>query len=476
MLQQRARQMPEAPALVTPDRIISFAEYERMIREIADRLQEMDLGPGKRLAIWCRNRWELVVLLMACWYREILTAPLNPKLPIENLRMHLATVQAHALIVEAELASALPPDWTIPLMELESLFASRKQPIVEGAWHHPDPELTLIFTSGTTGEPRAACHTWANHYYNARGANQNIPFKVGDRWLLSLPLFHVGGLAIIFRALLGGGAIVIPENRAITPEIIERHQITHLSVVATQLQRFLQEIPGPGYRSSLKCILTGGGPIPPHLIQQALDLRPPLFTTYGSTEMGSQITTTRPGDTLQQLLTAGKPLPYREVHIAADGEILVKGPTLFKGYWKEGQLDRPVDELGWFHTGDIGRWTIDGYLKVVGRKDNMFISGGENIQPEEIEAMLLRLPGVKQALVVPVPHAEYGQRPVAFLEMNEDAPELDADRMRQLLRAFLPGFKIPDHFFPWPEKTEYMIKPNRKVFQKIAEERLAEGD
>ncbi len=473
ILEHRARQLPEVPAIISPERRITYEEYRRLIRQGAGKLTALGLQPGQRVAFWSTNRWELIVLMMACWYGEMVAIPLNPKLPGENLRLHLDQVQAGALIVEKSLIGGLPDRLAPPVIELEGLFSGSPDRLPEGRWMQVDPELTFIFTSGTTGQPRAACHTWSNHYCSARGANQNIPLKAGDRWFISLPLFHVGGLAVLFRTLLAGATIVVPEDRQITPDIIQTFQITHVSMVATQLQRFVNSLPAQGFRSSLKCILVGGGPIPPHLIQKALEQHLPVFTTYGSTEMSSQITTTRPGDNLQRLLTAGRPLPYREVQIAPDGEILVKGPTLFKGYWDGGKLQLPVDEEGWFHTGDIGRWTIDGYLKVIGRKDNMFVSGGENIHPEEIEAMLMRLPGVKQALVVPLPHPEFGARPVAFLEMEPNNHPLDAEQLRGMLQAFLPRFKIPDHFLPWPVHTHYMVKPNRKVFQEIARQKIS---
>jgi O-succinylbenzoic acid--CoA ligase len=140
-------------------------------------------------------------------------------------------------------------------------------------------------------------------------------------------------------------------------------------------------------------------------------------TTYGLTEMASQVTTTSPAATLQELYTAGRVLPHREVSISESGRILVQGETLFAGYVGGEGVDRPLDAGGWFHTGDLGELDEAGYLSVRGRVDNMFVSGGENVQPEEVEEALCRLEGVEEAVVVPVEDEEFGARPVAFVRV-----------------------------------------------------------
>jgi O-succinylbenzoic acid--CoA ligase len=187
------------------------------------------------------------------------------------------------------------------------------------------------------------------------------------------------------------------------------------------------------------------------------------------TEMSSQVTTTGPGATREHLRTAGRLLPYRALCIADDGEILVRGATLFQGYLgSDGVIDAAVGAEGWFHTRDLGWLDEDGRLQVTGRKDHQFISGGENIQPEEVEAALLRLPGVTRAVVVPVPDTEYGERPVAFVDGPPDerlltlAAELDEE---------LPRFKIPDVVYPWPAGANGRFKLDRQAFRRLAQRR-----
>jgi O-succinylbenzoic acid--CoA ligase len=325
---------------------------------------------------------------------------------------------------------------------------------------------TIVFTSGSTGIPKAALHTFGNHYHNALGSNTNIALRPGDRWLHSLPLYHVGGLSILFRCLLAGATVALPLQGRSLGEAIARFDATHVSLVSTQLLRLLREDPN---LAGLKTVLMGGGPVPASLVDEAVARGLPIHTSYGLTEMASQVTTTPPGASPEALRTAGRVLPGREVSIS--GEILVRGETLFAGYVEGEKIDRPLDADGWFHTGDLGDLDQDGCLRVLGRRDNLFISGGENIQPEEIEEALCRLKGVSEAVVVPVTDPEFGHRPVAFVRTESSgiahlAPELE---------KILPRFKIPTAFHPWPEATQRGMKPDRHALRERAQRLQEQG-
>ena len=183
------------------------------------------------------------------------------------------------------------------------------------------------------------------------------------------------------------------------------------------------------------------------------------------TELGSQLCTTPPNANQEQLRSAGRPLHGWEVRISDAGEILARGAPLFLGYWKENELQKPFDENGWFHTNDTGRIDEHGLLYPVGRIDQMFISGGENIHPEEIEQALMSNPQIAAAIVVPTPHEQYGKRPVAFIKGIYDEALL-----RQQLARALPKFKIPDRFLDWPKELR-TDKPSRKLAQEILSRR-----
>jgi o-succinylbenzoate---CoA ligase len=248
-------------------------------------------------------------------------------------------------------------------------------------------------------------------------------------------------------------------------ENIEKYKITHVSLVATQLIRLLENKASINILKNLKSILIGGSHIPSNLIKNSIKYNLPIYTTYGSTEMASQITTTKSNVKSEKLYTAGKLLNYRSIKISEDGEILVKGETLFKGYIENNIIHNPLDSEGWFHTGDLGKIDNEGYLTVIGRKDNMFISGGENIYPEEIEKVLTTINEIENALVIDIPNNEFGARPIAFIKFHSNKNP-DKKNIKIRLRKHLPKYKIPDAFYIWPKDISY-LKPNRSDFKTI---------
>jgi O-succinylbenzoic acid--CoA ligase len=287
----------------------------------------------------------------------------------------------------------------------------------------------FVLTSGSTGRPRAVVHSLHTLAAAAEGALTRVPFGPGDRWAATLPFHHVGGLALIFRALVGGGAIAFAPTWR---EALLLEGITHASVVSAQLGSVTH---GP------RAVLVGGGPAPTPILARALDRGIPVLTTYGSTELGSQIATVVPPMRREDLGSCGPPLPHVEVAIVDDA-IHVRGSSLALGIWDGSELCSLAGPDGFYDTGDLGRLGERG-LEVIGRRDLMFVSGGEKVSPEVIERALLALPGVREAVVVPIPHERWGARPVAWV----DAEELD---LRSALRESLPAYLVPDRVLALP--------------------------
>jgi len=477
LLSTAAKKFPDQPALIVPGQSWNYRELDRLTRQTAEMLQQKGLKAGDRLAILSSNSPQYVILLWAIWRMGMVAVPLSTRWPAPQIAHQLKEVRCTALAVSREFRQV--PDFSgIRLLPFEETVSTRLSSFSAEINNFPKTDLrqdaTILFTSGSSGTPKAVLHSLGNHYFSARGSNQNIEVLPGDRWLLSLPLYHVGGLAILFRTVLAGGSAVVPAAEIPLEETIQRMDITHLSLVSTQLYRLLQNPSLLPRLRQLKAILLGGSAIPPQLIRQAAENGLPVFTSYGSTEMASQITTTRPGDYLERLLTSGKVLPYREVKMGEDGEILVRGKTLFRGYLEGNRLNPARTSDGWFRTGDMGRMDEQGYLVITGRKDNMFISGGENIQPEAIERRLKQIEGVTDALVVPIPHPEFGHRPAAFLK-TEGVTLPDLPSIKSALQEQLPRFMIPDIFFPWPDRIDQSgMKISRREFRQMAEKLLKE--
>jgi len=228
---------------------------------------------------------------------------------------------------------------------------------------------------------------------------------------------------------------------------------------------------------NLKAILLGGSAIPESLIEQALERGLSIYTSYGSTEMASQITTTEAPER-EQLRTSGSVLPHRELCISDTGEILVRGETLARGRVTEQGIEPLTGDDSWYHSGDKGLLDEAGRLLVLGRLDNMFISGGENIHPEMIESALLERTDIVQAIVVPVPHPIYGSRPIAFLQREQNLPLEEAWilHLREYIAHRLPRFAIPDGIvaFP-PDILASGFKPSRRALQTLAESLFSEA-
>jgi O-succinylbenzoic acid--CoA ligase len=449
-LQASALAAPKTAALVGARGTTSYEELDRMVSFAARRLGGLELG--SRVALRLPKDERYVALVLALIRAGHVACPISDRLPPRGVAQLLGRAACSALISEdEELLQTAGADILRPEPEVLLREGRQRAELVDIPQDRP---VTIIFTSGSTGAPKPALHTFGNHYHSALGSNANIALRPGDRWLHSLPLYHVGGISILFRCLLAGATVALPQPGTTPGESIAGLAATHVSLVSTQLSRLLRESADLG---GLEAVLMGGGPVPPSLVDEALARGLPLHTSYGLTEMASQVTTTQPGASLEELRTAGRVLPNREVSVSESGEILVRGETLFAGYAGGEELDRPVDAEGWFHTRDLGELDEGGYLRVGGRMDNLFISGGENVQPEEIEEALCRLEGVDEAVVVPVLDEEFGARPVAFVRAAGREPE----ELAQELEPLLPRFKIPISFHPWPEEARRGMKADR---------------
>ncbi|WP_270836074.1 o-succinylbenzoate--CoA ligase [Aeromonas sp. QDB30] len=429
---------------------LSYQRLDLRLNSLCNQLARAGLERGDHLAAVVRGALEDVLLTWACVRSGIVFCPLNPAFPATRHSELASQLEARAFWSAGEIPAG---DWQALSLDFTGeLAADGESPLV------PDQPNNMILTSGSSGTPKAVVHRLANHLASARGSATLIPLDEACGWLLSLPLFHVGGYAILFRVFLAGAALVLDDRSRPLRERLEQQPITHLSLVPTQLWRLLAEGFDPA-QTRLRELLLGGAAIPQPLVNRlsAMGLVPKV--SYGLSEMGSQVCTGRPSTAG----VVGKALPGREVCIQ-QGEICVRGDTLFAGYFKAGGLERPLDEAGWFHTRDKGHFTEDGELVVEGRLDNLFISGGENIQPETIEQRLVDHPAVAQALVVPVPSDEWGQRPAAFIEWHGEP--VPPDELAAWIRQTLPGFMVPDQWHPWPDLGGH-LKPQRRQYQNI---------
>lgn len=439
-----AARFPNRAAMVSPDRQLTYREWDDRVAQAAGQLQESGILSGQRVAILFPNDPEYLVLLFALWRIGATACPLNTRNPAATIKKHIESLNCETCLVHPSLPLTFKIKGTrVRRVMFEAKGLTAKNPPAGLNLH---AVATILLTSGSSGQPKAVVHSLGNHYFNAKGSNKNIPVGPGDRWFLSLPLYHVSGLGIVWRCALAGGAIVFSKQHDPIGGVIKRFSVTHVSLVATQLFRLLKNKNDIEALQGLKAILLGGGPLAEDLLKKSLQLRLPIHTTYGLTEMASQVATS-PNfrKTLTNIPKAGI-LPYRNLKMSSDREILVRGKTLFRGYWKEGKIIKATDQHGWFATGDLGKLDRTGGLTVTGRKDRMFISGGENIDPAEIEKVLLATGLVSEAVVIPEKDMEFGARPVAHLK-TISGKRIAAAALRSALRRMLPSYKIPVRFY-----------------------------
>ena len=346
------------------------------------------------------------------------------------------------------------------------------------AIHRP---ATVVFTSGSSAAAKAVVHSTANHLYSAAGSAANIPLGPADTWLAALPRHHVAGLSVLFRTLSAGACALFADGGAFSgaddPAARLLPAATHVSLVETQLRRLLQIPAWPELTRRLRAALVGGSALSPPLLRQARDRGLPVCASYGCTEMASQVATTRPGDPDETFAGSAPLLPHRRAAISEAGEILLGGPALCLGYLESegGGLTPAAGSDGWFRSGDLGR--IDGdRLSVTGRRDARFISGGENIQPEEVEQALLEHPAVLAATCVALPDPEFGSRPAAFLGVA--GGPLPPAGLERHLDARLARFKHPVRYFALPAAAPGAaggaIKHSRRALAALASRLISE--
>lgn len=450
--------MIDSSAIIWGSRTIGRQRLELYISSVIKHLRGRGVGFNDRLVIVEQNCIEYVIILLALWRMGVVACPLNPKWPLESLLECCQTLSPKAILTTQKqlLASKKTSAPVVELKELISFDARHSHEIYKQNISL-DQEATIVWTSGSSSRPKAVVHTWGNHFYSAAGAQEVIPLGLQDRWLLSLPLYHVSGISIVCRCFLSQAAIIIADDEDLA-YVIRRSRPTHVSLVATQLYRLLEKKENHILLKSLKYILLGGSAIPASLLEKALFLELPVYVSYGLTETSSQVAT---GKVEAIDKPCSKVLPYRQLKIDSDGQILVKGEVLFKGYLHQNKITLPLTEDGWFKTKDLGKLE-NGCLRVQGRVDNLFICAGENIQPEEIENVLMRMQQIRQVVVIPKEDGEYGLRPIAFVRMQGAFNE---GLLRSHCEYFLPKIKIPIAFYPWPEELTTGLKISRKFFQ-----------
>jgi O-succinylbenzoic acid--CoA ligase len=461
VLLQRAAQTPDAPALEMMAGTWTFRDLAERARRAAAYLQQVAHGSAP-VALLLEDAGEF-----AAWFLGTVLAgrpalPLNLRLTSGELAPQLADSRTSLLLGTsgdrrlAELAAiatglqvtAVPSCSSLP----ESHACAAVRPADAGGVVD-DATLAILFTSGTSGRAKGARLDWRNFQASAVAAEDRLGPVVRQRWLACMPLFHVGGLSILVRSLLFGGPVRLQprfDAKAVS-DALDGGDIAGVSLVPTMLSRLLAHRGERAAPTGLQIVLLGGAAAAPGLLARALSAGYPVCPTYGLTEATSQVATAAPPragavstmpmlpvrGTEVRIVSAGGDLPP-----GAPGEIIVRGPTVMQGYLHDPAATARALRDGWLHTGDVGCLDDDGGLHVLDRRDDLIVSGGENVYPAEIEAVLLEHPSVMDAGVAGIADTDLGMRVVAWVVVAPGA-SLSAAELQQHCRQCLAGFKQP---------------------------------
>ncbi len=440
-----------SPAIITLHSVISNKEISKLVKQTSAWLSSIGIREHTKAALLSSNSPDYVVLISALWNLNACIIPLNIMLSDSELTELINFSDAEFLFYGNDEKRNL--DVKIPRFNFNMISTEAADVKVQGL--DPDAISLVMFTSGATGKPKGVMHSLNDLLNSADNSQDLLNQKPGDRWLASLPFYHIGGLSIIIRALRYGSPLIIPsslKNDSLV-QAFDSLKPSFASLVSTQLKRMLES----GWRPSeeLKNILLGGGFADEELIKEAAAAGCPISNVYGSTETSAFITAGDPDSVKSKPLSAGRALGRSKVLIVDDqlneekkghsGEILIKSTALFHGYYKdEKETSKKLKPEG-FLTGDVGYIDDDGDLFVAARRTDLIITGGENVNPIEVETALNKMPGIGDSCVFALPDKEWGQIVAAAVVLKAD---VSIQEITGYLKERIAGYKIPKRYFP----------------------------
>lgn len=451
-LTKQAHLSPHTIAIETANgTTYTFLQLKEKSERFARKLAACGVKKGDKVAILSPNCVEMIIALHALTYMKAVVVMLNTRLTKSELEYQLTYAETTLLITTDTLRNEKRLSFSVQ-KTYEEIAAEDERDIQLAREIDLRTPFTMMFTSGTTGKPKAVVHTYGNHWWSAVSSALNLGLDKQDKWLLPLPIFHVGGLSILIRSVVYGISVYVLEkyDRATVYDALMNKQVTIASLVTLMLKHLLDDLEDAPLASTVRCILLGGGSVPESMLEAVRAKNIPLFQSYGMTETSSQIVTLSEQFAEVKLGSAGKALFPADVQIVNEneegiGEIAVKGPMVMEGYFKNDEANKAAFQDGWFFTGDLGYIDDDGFLYVVDRRTDLIISGGENIYPTEIENVLLHVDGIEDAAVVGVKDDTWGQVPVAFLvRKNKSVTEA---AVLQKITNQIAAYKVPKKIY-----------------------------
>ena len=463
---------PRKEAVVDGGRRLSYEQLNRRVNRLAGALQQTGLVKGDRISFLAYNCLECVEIIMAAAKLGLILVPLNWRLTPSELTFMLKDSETETLFFDPELAetarelmtsASLKRAIVLGAKELsecrayEALLAdqSEEEPRPAGDIDLDTPHI-IMYTAGTTGRPKGAVLSQGASFWNALNLNLAMDFTSNDRDLLVLPMFHIGGIGLFTLPMLHvGGTVVIQRtfDPAATLKLLADEKISLFFGVPAV---FLFLIQHPDFNAktfeNVRLVMSGGAPLPVNLVRQYHDAGIVLQQGFGMSEAAPSIATLGKGQALAKAGSIGRAVFHLDAAVVDDdmnevprnevGELVIRGPNVMQGYWNRPEATEEAFAGGWFHTGDLARMDEDGDLYIVERKKDMFISGGENVYPAEVENVIYELPQISEAAVIGVRDDKWGEVGKAVVALK-DGISLTAEEIISYLKGRLAKYKIP---------------------------------
>jgi acyl-CoA synthetase (AMP-forming)/AMP-acid ligase II len=482
LIRRAGRQHGAAPALISGERQVSFAEFDALTDRLGNALLARGLRPGDRVAVLMPNGIDGVVVYYALAKAGLVRVPLNVRETAHEHAYKIDDSQARLLVHAGE--APADTEFAIEAGELTGIIDAASSAPCD-VRRGPEEPLRLAYTGGTTGKPKAVILTTRSEM--AEVANFLVDLlpdlRPGSVMLHAAPITHGSGAFFLPHLVKGACSVVVEKySPAAFLAEAERHGVTTTFMVPTMIAMLLEEPATADAKLGLERLCYGAAPIAPTVLQRGLDTLGPVFCQlYGQAEAPMAITCLQPHEhTPTRLTSAGKPYTFVEVDIRDEagnslppgsaGEVLTRGPHTMSGYWRRPDATaQTIEADGWLHTGDIGQWDDEGYLYLLDRRNDVIISGGFNVYPREVEDVLLEHPAVMRAAVVGLTDEKWGERVAAAVVLRAPA---DPEALIAWCAERLAGFKRPRAIEVWPELP---LSPVGKILRRDVRDRMRAG-
>jgi len=502
-LAKRERYTPDQEAVVdlSDGGRYTYRELNQRANSLAGLLKrKFSLNPGDRLAVLSKNCLEMIDLFFACGKIGVILVPYNFRLPAPAIR-ELAEDCIPSLLVYGkefkETAKSLLESHSVPsLLPISEKKESVERIVREG---HPAPKLydadaediaMILYTSGTTGKSKGAMISWRQIHWNSINTAISLELTSSDSTIVNTPFYHTGGWHVLLTPLFhhGGKVVLQPEfDPADCLNIIQTEDISIFFGIPTMLRMMMeQEAFESTDFSNLRFTICGGEACPIPVIKTYRDHGVPIRQGYGLTEAGPNCYSLPAEDAIRKQGSVGFPNYHIDVRVVDEngddvpagsvGELLMKGPHAFSGYWNRDEATRKTLQDGWVRTGDLFRCDDEGYYYIAGRKKEMYISGGENVYPVQVEKVIYEHPDVAQAAVIGVPDDQWGETGCAFVVRHADA-RIDESGLKAYCKKFLASFQCPGHiFFVDDLPLGHSGKVQKKVLPELYREKIKKDE